>query len=539
MVRPIYLASLLSTTLYALTIAFDFDSACGRIASQAASIANATIFFADLVPAGTNLTFPDQDPSCASTTSFQVVLADMCRVSLNVSTSDRSGITMETWLPRNWTGRFLSTGNGGLDGCIQYVDIAYTTALGFASVAANNGHNGTSGELFFNNPDVLADFVYRSIHTNVVVGKDITQMFYDTPHNTSYYLGCSTGGREGFKSVQNFPDDFDGVVAGSPAVNFNNLMSWSARFYNILGNSSSPTFITSDQWLGLIHDNILKQCDTIDGVADGIIEDPNLCDYKPEELICSPNTGTNNSDCLTVVQAAAVRQVFSPMYDLDGNLMFPRQQPGSENADFIGLLYGGEVFEYSRDWFHYVVFNPSFDVKTANLTDYTFVEKLNPFNIATFNGNLSDFQSRGGKVLTYHGQADMLISPADTELWYNHIAETMGLPPSDIDQFMRFFRISGMSHCANGVGAWEIGQTLPGASGILTSETLDPERNVLTAMVRWVEEGVAPDRILGTKHVNDTTELGVEFRRRHCRYPLRSTYDRKGNSSDPDSWTCQ
>ncbi|KAE9405371.1 ferulic acid esterase [Gymnopus androsaceus JB14] len=535
MPRLLHLASLFSVLLYAH--AFDFDSACNSIASEAASIANATIFFAEYVPAGTNLTFPDQDPTCLSTSVSQVVLTDMCRVALNVSTSDRSGITMEAWLPRNWTGRFLSTGNGGLDGCIQYIDLAYTTAQGFATVGANNGHNGTSGEPFSNNSDILADFVYRSIHTNVVVGKEITKMFYGTPHNTSYYLGCSTGGREGFKAVQDFPDEFDGVVAGSPAVNWNNLLSWSAHFFNILGNSSSPTFITSDQWLGLIHDDILKQCDTIDGVADGIIEDPNLCDYKPEELICSPSS--NTSDCLTAEQAAALRLVFSPMYGEDGNLMYPRMQPGSENADFIALMYGGEVFPFSNDWFHYVVLDPSFDTTTLNLTDYTLAAELNPFNIETFNGNLSAFQARNGKVITYHGQADMLISPADTEFYYQHIAKTMALPPSDIDNFLRFFRISGMSHCETGVGAWEIGQTLPGASGNLTAETLDPERNVLTAMVRWVEEGIAPETILGTKYVNDTTELGVEFSRRHCRYPFRNTYNGTGDSSDPDSWSCK
>ncbi|KIK57021.1 hypothetical protein GYMLUDRAFT_46632, partial [Collybiopsis luxurians FD-317 M1] len=537
MIHPVLLASAFFTIFWTPTIAFNFDSACGSIASQAASIENTTIFFADIVPAGTMLTFPDQDPSCGFPGSSQEVLVDMCRVALNVSTSDRSGITMEAWLPRNWTGRFLSTGNGGLDGCIQYVDLAYTTAQGFATVGANNGHNGTSGRLFFNNSDVLADFVYRSIHTNVVVGKEITRMFYGTPHKHSYYLGCSTGGRQGFKMVQDFPDDFDGVVAGSPAINWNNLMSWSARFHNILGNATSPTFVTSEEWLGLIHENILEQCDIIDGVADGIIEDPNLCDYKPEVLICG--SSGNLSDCLTPTQAGSVRQVFSPMFDTHGRLMYPRQQPGSENAALVGLIYSPDVFPFSQDWFHFVVFDPSFDVETLDLSDYQIAEDLNPFNIATFNGNLSSFQSRGGKVITYHGQADELIAPTDTEFYYHHVARTMGLPPSEIDEFLRFFRISGMSHCETGPGAWEIGQTLSGASGNLTPETLDPERNVLTAVVRWVEEGIAPDTILGTKFVNDTTELGVAFSRRHCRYPFRNNFDGTGDSTLPDSWSCK
>ncbi|KIK51775.1 hypothetical protein GYMLUDRAFT_50335 [Collybiopsis luxurians FD-317 M1] len=412
--------------IHSLMLVYMLLSACRSIASQAVSIENTTVFFTDLVPVGTTLTFP-ASPS-------QVALVEMCRVALNVSMLDQSGFTMEAWLPQNWTGRFLSTGNGG----IQYVDLAYTTAQEFTTVGANNSHNGTSGRLFFDNSDVLADFVYHS----------------------------------------------------------------------------------------LIHDNILEQCDTIDEVADGIIEDPNLCDYMPKELICS--SSSNSSGCLTPAQAGAVREVFSPMYDTHGKLMFPRQQPGSENPDLISL-----------DWFHFVVFNPSFDVNTLNLKDYQIAEDLNPFNVATFNGNLSPFQSRGGKVIAYHGQADMLISPANTEFYYQHIARTMGLPPSEINKFLRFFCISGMSHCSTGPGAWEISQTLAGASGNLTSETLDPERNVLTAGVRWVEEGVAPDTILGTKYVNDTTALGVEFSRRHCRYPLRNIYDRTSDSKFPNSWSCK
>ncbi|KAJ3731771.1 Tannase/feruloyl esterase [Lentinula guzmanii] len=515
-----------------------FEATCNNFATQvASSVANTTIFFADTVPTGTNLTFPDQDPTCASTTTSQVVLADMCRVALNVSTSAQSGITMEVWLPRNWTGRFLSTGNGGLGGCIQYVDLAYATALGFATVGSNNGHNGTSGASFYHNPEVLADFAYRSIHTNSVVGKEITKMFYGVPHNTSYYLGCSTGGRQGFKSMQDFPDDFDGILAGSPGINWNSLMSWEDYIYSVLGNASSPTFISNDQWLGLVHQNILKQCDFIDGVVDGIIEDPNLCDYKPEELICSPSS--NTSDCLTAEQVHALRLVFSPLYNSNGKLMYPRQQPGSENADYISEMYGGELIQFSADWFRYAVYNPSFDLSTLNVTDWTHAQKLNPFNIDTWNGNLSAFRSRGGKMLTYQGQADMIVSPINMELYYAHVEGTMSLRPDELDDFLRFFRISGMSHCAGGPGAWEIGQTLPGASGELSEETLNPERNVLTALVKWVEEGVAPDTILGTKYVNDTEELGVQFSRRHCRYPLRNTYNGTGDSINPDSWFCQ
>ncbi|KAF5340492.1 hypothetical protein D9758_014567 [Tetrapyrgos nigripes] len=141
----------------------DFDSACSSIAAQISSSVpeyNVTTWFADLVSAGTNLTFPDNDPTC--TRPSQVIFADMCRVSVSLPTSERSEISLEAWLPRNWTGGVLSTGNGGLAGCIKYEDLTYGSALGFATVGANNGHNGTSGLPFYHNTEVLEDFTYLS-----------------------------------------------------------------------------------------------------------------------------------------------------------------------------------------------------------------------------------------------------------------------------------------------------------------------------------------------------------------------------------------
>ena len=137
----------------------DFQSSCASIASTL-EIENATVYFSQFVSAGTNLSIPDYNVTCGA--PYQAVSADICRIGLYVATSNRSGINMETWLPANWTGRFLSAGNGGLAGCIGYDDLAYASGLGFAAVGANNGHNGTSGGAFYNNAEVVADFAYRS-----------------------------------------------------------------------------------------------------------------------------------------------------------------------------------------------------------------------------------------------------------------------------------------------------------------------------------------------------------------------------------------
>ncbi|KAK7464293.1 hypothetical protein VKT23_006460 [Stygiomarasmius scandens] len=444
---------------------------------------------------------------------------------------------MEAWLPRNWTGRFLSTGNGGLAGCIQYRDMIYGSALGFATVGADNGHNGATGEPFLNNSEVLEDFVYRSIHTNVKVGKEITKEFYGTPHNKSYYFGCSTGGRQGLKSVQDFPKDFDGVVAGAAGNNWNNLMSWQDYLFTVTGNSSSPTFIPVEKWLGIIHSDIMSQCDLIDGVRDGIIEDPELCEYNPDGLICRNDSDPSN--CITAIQAETIKRVFNPFF-VDGKFAFPRMQPGAENAMWTPMLLGGDVFSLSADWFRFVVHsNPSFDVHTLGEADWKLAQQLDPFDISTLKGDISAFKERGGKLLTYHGQADGLISPIMSELYYGHVSNTMGLASTDMDEFYRLFRISGMSHCSSGPGAWRIGQSFFGDVSELRGNNLSPDRNILMAMVRWVEEGIAPESILGRKFVNDSDGLGVEFSRRHCKFPLRNMYNGQGDSTKPESWSCQ
>lgn len=225
---------------------------------------------------------------------------------------------------------------------IDYANIAYASSLGFAAVGANNGHNGTSGLPFYMHPETVADFAYRSVHTGVVVGKQLTTSFYGQKDFKSYYLGCSTGGREGFKEAQDFPDDFDGIVAGAPAIDFNHLNYASDHFFGILGTNTSATFVPAAMW-AVIHAEVLRQCDGLDGAVDGIIEDPELCYWRPEALICSANQTTS---CLTGIQAAAVRRVYEPIYGLDGKILYPRMQPGGELIS-AGVLYNGVAFVYS------------------------------------------------------------------------------------------------------------------------------------------------------------------------------------------------
>ncbi|KAK8152840.1 Tannase/feruloyl esterase [Phyllosticta citrichinensis] len=505
-----------------------FEQQCGSLPSSLASVVpNATVWFSEFVAAGTNLTFPDNTVTCDRTS--QVVSNDLCRVALRVPTSNRSEISMEAWLPVNWTGRFLSTGNGGLSGCIKYEDMAYTAGLGFSTVGANNGHNGTEGTSFYKNDDIVADFAWRSVHTGVVVGKKISEAFYGKTHDKSYYLGCSTGGRQGLKSAQSFPDDFDGIVAGAPAASFLGLLSWSGHFYTILGDEDSPSHVSADLW-AVVHEDILKQCDGIDGVIDGILEDPELCQYRPEGLICGSGA-TNTSSCLTPAQADAVRLVLSPVYGTDGSIVYPRMQPGSEIASSASLFNGS--FAYTKDWFRYVVYNdPSWDPATLDAEQMEFASKKDPWNIQTWEGDLSRLRDRGSKLLHYHGLMDGSISSENSPRYYNHVSRTMGLTTEELDDFYRFFRISGMGHCTGGDGAHAIGNELE------SLESLDPDENALMAMVRWVEEGIAPTTLIGTKWKGDTADTGVDYKRAHCKYPARNVYVGSGDGRDMDGWKC-
>jgi feruloyl esterase len=246
--------------------------------------------------------------------------------------------------------------------------------------------------------------------------------------------------------------------------------------------------------------------------------------------MCEPNA-SNTTSCLTSTQVQTVNQVFAPFYGLNGTLYYPRMQPGSENYA-SSIMYNGEPFTYSQDWFRYVVYNnPSWSGKNFTLKDAAAALAQNPYNIQTWDGDISPFQKSGGKVLHYHGMQDQLISSEDSKWYYSHVSDTMKLPPSELDEFYRFFTVSGMSHCALGDGPAAIGQ------GSSTYAGSDPEDNVLMAMVRWVEEGVAPETIRGTKFT-DGVGSEVEYRRKHCRYPRRNVHVGPGNYTDEDSWKC-
>jgi feruloyl esterase len=183
-----------------------------------------------------------------------------------------------------------------------------------------------------------------SLHGALDVAKrTVSRYYHRTEKPKSYFLGCSQGGRQGIGAAQQYPEDYDGIVAGAPAIDFNNLVSWRARFYTITGAKGSHDFIDSGRWKGLIHDEVLRQCDHLDGLVDGIIEQPDLCAFDPESLRCQVSS---SSPCLTSLEIEKVRAVFAPYLHSNGDLIFPGMIPGSEVLAANGL-YSGSPFPYS------------------------------------------------------------------------------------------------------------------------------------------------------------------------------------------------
>ncbi|KAK7019725.1 Feruloyl esterase [Paramarasmius palmivorus] len=501
----------------------DFVTRCTTFAAEA-NIPKATIYFSEYIPAGTTIPLTDNDPSCFLTE--WKVSTDICRVGMSVKTSETSEMSVEGWLPSDYTGRFLTTTNRGMGGCILYNEVEYGSSLGFATVGMNSGFNGTSGSPMLNNPNAIEDYAYRSAHTGTVVGKELARQFYGAPSRKSYYLGCSSAGRQGFKMAQDFPEHFDGILAGAPALGITRLISLGGYLTNLVGSPDSETFITPEQW-EMVYDELLWQCDKLDGSVDGLLEDPDRCQFTPEALICKKG---QSSGCLTAKQIEVVNKLHRPFYGSDGQMLYPGLQPGV-NMNRTQFYVDGNPSASAAEWFRYVVYNDTtWDPRSFTLQDASNALAQNPFNIETWNGDLSAFANRNGKLLTYHGLQDFVISSEISQLYYTHVARTMGLPPSELDAFYRLFIVSGMDHCSGGDGAWAIGQDGTSSTG------KDASGNALMALVRWVEEGIAPEVLRGAKLAQDG--VTPEYYRAHCKWPKKNRYIGPGLAKEETSWIC-
>jgi feruloyl esterase len=508
---------------------------CSHLASLL-SLTDVTITAAQTIPAG--------NYTAASGQTF-ANLPTFCRVAATATPTSQSDINFEVWMPPSgtWNGVFRGEGSGGSAGAITFPLMANAIARNYATMSNDNGHTGSNWS-FSLQPERVNDFGYRAQHVTTVAAKTIIQAYYNTAPNFSYFYGCSQGGHHGLMEAQRYPDDYDGIVAGAYAG-----IDWTALMFGELWTGVHSTTGGHDlpqTQLDLVTNAVLKQCGRQDGglASDAFLADPRDCDFNPQTLQCKP--GQDPSTCLTADQVGAVQAIY------DG-----ASNPHTHQQIWPGFLRGSETFwrevlignphapgGSSASFFQDGVFNgqPNFSYLNINFdSDVTLTNNKPAGSGLTWqqaldanNPDLSEFRRHGGKLLLYHGLADPFVSPLGSLDYYTAVIGATGgpQPVRATQNFARLFLAPGVTHCAGGPGA----NVFNGPDNLGGPE--DSDHDVFLALRQWVENGVAPTRIIGTKYVNDTPADGVAFTRPMCPYPQFARYRGTGDTTDASNFIC-
>ncbi|HMH05360.1 MAG TPA: tannase/feruloyl esterase family alpha/beta hydrolase [Terriglobales bacterium] len=479
------------------------------------------------VPAGAQ-----DSPDSAGYTSVPA----FCRVMADIRPSKDSDIKVEVWMPAaGWNGKFQGQGNGGFAGSIGYRALAAGVSRGYATAATDTGHRGeaTDASWSLGHPEKIVDFGYRGIHEMSEKAKAVITAFYGKPPHHAYFSSCSDGGREGLMEAQRFPDDYDGIVAGAPANFWTHLLA--AAAWNSQATLADSASYISFAKLPAVSAAAVASCDALDGLVDGIISEPMQCHFDPAQLKCS---GPESDSCLTEPQIIALKKIYAGPQASTGERIFPGYMPGGELGPggwrpwITGAAPGQSLqLAFGAHFFGDMVFGDAgWDFRKFSLDQDT---KLADTKMAaTLNATdpaLRGFQKRGGKLILYHGWSDAAISPLNSIAYYQSLVAGMGSTTKD---FARLFMAPGLQHCTLGPGPNSFGQTLLGPPG-------DAEHDISSALERWVEKGVAPEKIVATKYQNDSDPgQGVRMTRPLCPYPQVAAYDGTGNPNDAASFIC-
>jgi feruloyl esterase len=441
----------------------------------------------------------------------------VCRVTA-VTTHPPAGDKVRIWVAipmSNWNGRFLGTGGGGLVGGSEAGTVP-PVALGFAAGATDAGHEGGSGSFALDakgrlNWQSIRDFAHVGIHEMTVTGKALTQAMYGAAPRYSYFNGCSTGGRQGLMEAQRYPQDYDGIVSAAPAINWNRFHLqhlWGPMIMNAAGNPLPACKLAAAT------EAAIAACDSIDGVKDGVIEDPKRCTYDPKALV-----GTSTVECgaFTEADANLIRKLWEGPRREDGSFLWYGLPRGADmNALWTsrGTPLRPQPFPLMLDWFRFFLTqDPQFDVGTVTPAAYERLwdQSVEQYGnvIGTDNPDLTAFRDRGGKAIVWHGWADQLITAEGSVDYYTRVQHQMG-GAKKAAEFVRLFMAPGVTHCAGGAG--------PQPTGLME------------ALLAWVEEGRAPETLPAVRR----DQTGAITRSRPlCQYPLVAKY--KGSSSTDDA----
>jgi Tannase and feruloyl esterase len=519
---------LLTMTLIVAAAALDVRAAdCANLLG--ASLPDTTLTTAQAVPAGRFM--PPYGRPLDKLPAF-------CRLAGVIRPTSDSEIRFEVWLPASgWNGKFLSVGNGGFAGSINYFALADDLRRGYATAATDTGHQGDAEDASwaFRHPEKVIDFGYRGLHATTENAKALIQAFYSGPAQHSYFDSCSDGGREALMEAQRFPGDFDGILAGAPANFWTHLLANAVAMVQSLYGKDPASYIPSAK-LPAIQAAALAACDAQDGVKDGIISDPLRCHFDPSVLLCK---GKDSHDCLTPPQLSALKKLYAGGQDSRGKQIFPGYMPGAEDGPngwapwITGSGPGkGSGPVYAENYFRYMVFqDPAWNPLSANVekSEATADEKTAALLNST-DPDLGRFRTRGGKLILYHGWNDPAISPLNTINYYNSVVAKMGAP--NVESFVRLYMVPGMQHCFPGPGPNSFGQTgHPTAKG--------KPYGVYDALEEWVEKGTAPGDIIATKYLDDDITKGVQMTRPLCPYPQIARYKGAGDTNDAANFVCR
>jgi feruloyl esterase len=485
-----------------------FAADCESLASL--KLSNTTITMASPVQAGA-FTPPAPGRGGRGGNPFETLPA-FCRVAATLAPTSDSDIKVEVWLPLSgWNGKYLAVGNGGWAGTISYSAMADALRRGYATSSTDTGHSTPGGSFVTGHPEKFVDFAYRSVHEMAVVAKAVTNAFYRSAPRYSYWNGCSTGGRQGLSEAQRFPDDFDGIIAGAAANPRTHLGAWHMAIAHAA--LKDPASFVPPAMYPVIHQAVLDKCDALDGVKDGLITNPPACHFDPSVLACK---GDSTAACLTAPQVDAVRKFLAPLkHPRTGEEIFPGWEPGSELGWGV-LAAGPDAVAVTLDHFRYVVFNdPKWDWRTFDIEkDLPLAVKVDNNTVNAIDPNLTRFQSRGGKLLLFHGWSDPNVAPQASVRYYESVVKAMG-GPAKTSEWTRLFMVPGMGHCGGGEGP----------------NTFD----MVTALEQWVEKGAAPERIIASRVVDGK----VVRTRPLCPHPRVAVYNGSGSTDDATNFSCR
>jgi feruloyl esterase len=444
-------------------------------------------------------------------------LPAFCRVAVEIRPTKDSDIKFEVWMPEsNWNGKFMGIGTGGWAGEIWYASIGDALRSGYAAASTDTGHEGKGNDASFalGHPEKVIDFGYRAVHEMTVKAKAIVAAYYGHAPRYSYWNGCSTGGKQGLKEAQSFPNDYDGIVAGAPANYWTHLVAsgvWIAQA--TLRDQSS--YIPREKY-SLIHNAVLRGCDTIDGIKDGVLDDPTRCPFDAEALQCK--TADDSKNCLSAAQVEAARKIYSgPRNPRTGEQIFPGLEAGSERE--WEFWADGPEPRIDTSHFKYVVFkNPKWDLRSFNFDrDVSLADKLDNGIIAATDPNLKEFFAHGGKLLLYHGWSDGAIAPRNTINYYKSVVATIG-GLEKAENSVRLFMEPGVGHCGGGDGPFAFDD--------------------IGTLEQWIEQGKVPDRIVAAHRPDDTGSAKPDRTRPLCPYPQVAQYKGSGSTDDASSFVC-